>query len=48
MKNVAPVIEELEITPANYRFPAPAANALASNPPLTLPPLGRFSCRREV
>ncbi|HXP88722.1 MAG TPA: hypothetical protein VN841_28620 [Bryobacteraceae bacterium] len=41
MKNVAPVIEELEITPANYRFPAPPANAAATNPPLTLPPLGR-------
>ena len=23
MKNVAPVIEALEITPANYKFPAP-------------------------
>ena len=41
MKNVAPVIEELGITPANYRFPAPVANAAVSNPPLTLPPLGR-------
>jgi len=43
MKNVAPVIDELEITPANYRFPAPAANAAAANPPITLPPLGRKS-----
>ncbi len=25
MKNVAPVIEQLEITPANYKFPAPLA-----------------------
>jgi hypothetical protein len=41
MKNVAPVIEELEITPVNYRFPAPAANAAAANPPITLAPLGR-------
>jgi hypothetical protein len=41
MKNVAPVIEEVELTPANYRFPAPAAAAAATIPPLTLPPLGR-------
>jgi hypothetical protein len=41
MKNVAPVIEQLEATPANYKFPAPS-NAASSNPPtLTLPPLGR-------
>ena len=25
MKNVAPVVAEVEITPPNYRFPAPAA-----------------------
>jgi hypothetical protein len=43
MKNVAPVIEEVEITPFNYRFPAPAASAAASNPPITLPPLGRHT-----
>src|SRR4029077_17947388 len=24
MKNAAPVIEEVELTPANYRFPAPS------------------------
>jgi hypothetical protein len=30
----------VEVTPANYRFPAPAANTAASNPPITLPPLG--------
>ena len=42
MKNVAPVMEELEITPANYKFPAPSNPSAASNPgPLTLPPLGR-------
>ena len=41
MKNVAPVIEELETTPANYKFPAPPAAAAAANPTLTLPALGR-------
>jgi hypothetical protein len=41
MKNVAPVVEEVEITPANYKFPAPANPAAAANPALTLPPLGR-------
>jgi sugar lactone lactonase YvrE len=41
MKNVAPVIEEVEITPANYKFPAPAGASTPSAPTLTLPPLGR-------
>ena len=41
MKNVAPVVEELEITPANYKFPAPSSASVAANPPLSLPPLGR-------
>ena len=27
MKNVAPVMEEVEITPANYKFPAPVDSA---------------------
>jgi hypothetical protein len=40
MKNAPPAIEELEITPANYKFPAPSA-APPANPTLTLPPLGR-------
>ena len=40
-KNVAPVIEELETTPANYKFPAPAAPFAPANPTLNLPPLGR-------
>jgi hypothetical protein len=42
MKNVPPVIDELEITPANYKFPAPSA-ASPATPTLTLPPLGRKS-----
>jgi hypothetical protein len=43
MKNVAPVIEEAEITPANYKFPTPVAAAPTSSSPTTLalPPLGR-------
>ncbi len=41
MKNVAPVVEEVEITPANYKFPAPSSASAPANPPLSLPPLGR-------
>ena len=41
MKNIAPVIEELETTPPNYKFPAPSAAQVAANPTVTLPPLGR-------
>ena len=40
-KNVAPVIDEIEITEANYKFPPPAGQAAAANPTLTLPPLGK-------
>ena len=40
-KNVAPVIDEIEITQSNYKFPAPAAQAAVANPSLTLPPLGK-------
>ena len=43
MKNVAPVIAQVEITPPNYRFPAPAATAAgtAPSPTLTLLPIQR-------
>jgi sugar lactone lactonase YvrE len=41
MKNVAPVIEQLEATPANYKFPAPSSSSSSIAPTLTLPPLGR-------
>src|SRR5581483_3425931 len=37
-KNVAPHVEEIEITPANYRFPPPPT-AFPSPPTLSLPPL---------
>ena len=39
MKNAAPVIAQVDITPPNYRFPAPAATASPANPTLTLPPM---------
>ncbi|MBZ5673233.1 MAG: hypothetical protein LAP61_03220 [Acidobacteriia bacterium] len=43
MKNVAPVIAQVEITPPNYRFPAPAATTAttAPSPTLVLPPIQR-------
>ncbi len=40
MRNVAPVVEEIEITPPNYKFPAPAGPATAPTT-LSLPPLGK-------
>ncbi len=43
MKNVAPEIEEVEITPANYKFPAPSTSAPAASTSLTLPPLGHHN-----
>ena len=39
-KNVAPIIEEIDITPANYRFPAPTLPLTAANT-ITLTPLGQ-------
>ncbi|MBI3684640.1 MAG: hypothetical protein HY235_30080 [Acidobacteria bacterium] len=39
-RNAAPAVEEIETTPANYRFPAPST-ALASSQTLTLPPMGQ-------
>jgi hypothetical protein len=47
MKNVAPVVEEIESTPANYKFPSPSASlTLSSN--LTLPPLGKNHSQSSV
>jgi sugar lactone lactonase YvrE len=40
MKNVAPVVEVVESTPANYKFPSPSASLNLSSS-LTLPPLGK-------
>src|SRR3954447_18497977 len=43
-KNVEPRIDEIEIPPANYKFPAPSPVVLgAPAASLTLPPLGRRS-----
>ena len=45
-KNVEPRLDEIEITPANYRFPAPMLNLPTATGPaqsLTLPALGRRS-----
>lgn len=43
MKNVAPEIEEVEITPANYKFPVPSSGAASLTPSLTLPALGHHN-----
>jgi hypothetical protein len=39
-KNVAPVVDEIETTPANYKFPTPVLSITPSNS-ITLPPLGQ-------
>jgi outer membrane protein assembly factor BamB len=42
MKNVAPVIAQIEITPPNYRFPAPLALVTTTpNQTISLPPIQR-------
>jgi outer membrane protein assembly factor BamB len=46
-KNVAPVIEMIDLTPPNYRFPAPSVLTSSSNPSqsITLAALGRAPAR---
>jgi sugar lactone lactonase YvrE len=39
-KNVAPIVDEIEATPPNYRYPAQSLSLTPSNN-LTLPPLGQ-------
>jgi sugar lactone lactonase YvrE len=39
-RNVAPRVEEIEITPANYKFPPPAVS-MGAPQTLSLPPLGK-------
>ena len=47
MKNVAPVVAQVEITPPNYRFPSPLALATTvPNPTLSLPPITLSTTRR--
>lgn len=43
MKNVAPVVEIVENTQVNYKFPAPSTVSASTPPNLTLPALGRAS-----
>ncbi len=48
MKNVAPAIQEVEVTRENYKFPAASVSGSSSNPlsspaTLNLPPIGRRS-----
>ena len=40
-KNIAPTIEEVDVTPANYKFPPPATPPVSPSQSLTLPPLGQ-------
>ena len=40
-KNVEPRIEEIEMTPPNYKFPAPVTPLISTQQTLNLPPLGR-------
>ena len=40
-KNVAPVIEKLEITPYNHKFPASSGLTSTTPPALSLPPIGQ-------
>jgi hypothetical protein len=39
-KNVAPSVDDIEITPPNYKFPAPPVGVTASST-ITLPPMGQ-------
>ena len=43
-RNVAPRVQEIEITPPNYKFPAPVI-ALTTPQTLSLPPLGKSASR---
>jgi hypothetical protein len=42
-KNLPPRVDEVEATPANYRFPAPAAQPVAPPKTMSLPPMGKRS-----
>jgi sugar lactone lactonase YvrE len=50
-KNVAPQVEDIEVTPANYKFPAPSAVAAILNAApqtLSLPPFSRRAAAPAV
>lgn len=40
-KNVAPVLEALEVVPANYKFPTASSSLTASSASMSLPPMGQ-------
>ncbi|MGH9559453.1 MAG: hypothetical protein ACRD30_09460 [Bryobacteraceae bacterium] len=40
-RNVAPEIDAIEITPPNYKFPAPVPFGISSKTPITLPSFGQ-------
>jgi len=42
-RNVAPRVNEIEVTPANYKFPTPPAPGPNTPGPLSLPPLGKHT-----
>lgn len=46
-RNAAPVVTEIDVTPANYRFPAPAVS-LSPSQSISLPSLGANSTRRRT
>jgi hypothetical protein len=46
-QNVAPSIDQIEITPANYKFPDPVVSLITSNPTLSLAPLGSTPAPRS-
>jgi sugar lactone lactonase YvrE len=47
-KNVAPRIEEIDLTPPNYRFPAPVMALITPAQTLSLPPLGGRTAARTA
>lgn len=42
-KNIAPRVDTVEPTPANYRFPAPSSTIIPAAQTLSLPPIGKSS-----
>ena len=47
-KNVAPRIEQIEITPPNYRFPRRRSRSRHRRATITLPPIGKRHARRAL